>query len=273
MRGWPGALRCLVVCLMVLVSGCEGERDARTMWREVVRKCVQNDLLGRKVLYFGASNTYGPGTIWATTSGRGYFPVWKLDRYVSHREEVVNLGSPFSCVGTYTSSSKFDPLLLLSAVTDSAGLSADFQKAEKVAASVSSIRQDDLEAGPFELAIRALDPQHPVVQTLWSGDSLVMTRAFLVRELSGDLEFSHEVALQLRAKYKAKINPDPGAFEVSLDAQWKSDTTLHVVSSTDFYIGGELRPYISLGRGSGPVFGPALNLDHAKVTPLDPAAK
>jgi hypothetical protein len=268
MRLARNSKRAVVLCLLMLVPSYSRQKDARAVWKDVLFKCAKSDLLGPKVFYFGPSNNYGPGVIWQKVSNGGYYPQWKLNNYVPNEKDVVNYGIPFGCSGSFTASSKFDPSLLLSTVPGSADFSADIQKARKVVVQVRAIRQDDLQGGPYKQKVSNLEPTSPIRKDLESDAFVVLRRAFLVQGLTADLEFTSDVALALKGKYKGKIGPSaPADFGVGLNAEWKSDTQLHLTSASDFYIGGELRPYKSGGlAATTEVFGePVKGAERAKV--------
>lgn len=245
------------------MSGCDGNETARALWTDVVKKCAASDLLGKDVLYFGPSNPLGPGSVWRKGTDAGYYVRWLPSDVDSSPNSFIKDGTPFNCAGTSTTTTKLSPTAALqtSAVPVSADISGDFSKARKTTVTVNAAQWDEIVEGPFDQKVKALDPNNPVKVDLDTGTRYVSERALRITGMSADLEFSHDDAIALKAKYNGPLGSlGTGNLGVGLNAEWKGDTTLHLTSATQFYVAGELRPYTSTGLSAArqSPFGPTV---------------
>jgi len=253
-----------IMIAVVLLYGCDGSESGRALWQDVVKKCAGNDLLGKDVLYFGPSNPLGPGSVWrkGDANNAGYYVRWLPSNIDSNPNVFIKDGTSFNCAGTSTTTTKVSPTVALqtSVVPVGANFNADFGKARKTTVTVDAAQWDQVVEGPFDQAIKALDSNNPVKIDLRSGTRYVSVRALRITGMSADLEFSHDDALELKAKYNGPLGAlGTGDLGVGFNAQWKGDTVLHLTSTAQFYVAGELRPYtstIGLSAGRQIPFGP-----------------
>ncbi len=238
---------------VLLLGGCDGTDSARALWKNVLRKCSQNDLLGKQVLYFGPSNGIGPGAVWRKTSSGGYNLRWQVSD-LGFSPAVVD-GKPSTCSGSSTSTSKISPSVSASTVVPSLSgtASADFQRAQTITVEVGTWRWDQIAEGPYEQALKAPGLPASVKSDLQGGNRFVLVRGLRVSGLTADLKFDSSTASELKAKYGAG-SVDVG---VGLKAQFTSDTNLKITSTSDFYLAGELYELNAGGfAATAPMIGP-----------------
>jgi len=241
-----------LLLFMLTIPSCDGG-DARSIWADIVKKCATSDLLGSDVLYFGPSNDIGPGSIWRKNTDGGYNVRWLLSNVSTDDTSLVHSGQTFTCSGQVTSSSKISPSATLeSSVSPLTGsVAADFDKAKKVTVTINSVQWAELVEGPYETKVGSLDASNAVKMDLGTGNRFVIERALKINGMTADLEFSHDDGLNLKSKYSGPIGSlGTGKVGAGLSADWKGDTTLHLVSTADFYIAGQLSPWSSMGLSS-----------------------
>ncbi|WP_153020776.1 hypothetical protein [Pseudomonas sp. BMS12] len=228
--------------LAVSVAGCR--HDAKAAWADVAKDCAFSDLNGEKILFFGPSNSIGPGSIWrqASEAGGGYRVRWESASVPSGAEWMRN-GSEFQCQGNNIT--KFTGAATTTFASDiaplSAELKAELEKAKSVEVKVAMMKWDTLVEGPFEQAVLALPADAPLKKDLAKPGRLVMYRALLIRGFEAKLSFDTVVGGDVSAKIKdgvlQSINGELGA---GLNARWDSNKNLYLSSPSDFYVAGEL---------------------------------
>jgi len=261
----------LLILVCCAIPACDGKGDARSVWTDIIKKCAKNDLLGSNVLYFGPSNSIGPGSIWRKTSDGGYYVRWLLTNVdAANSTPLVNEGQKFTCSGEATSNVTISPSVALENSVAPVGgdIAADFSKAKKTNVSVDSVQWMEIVEGPYEAKIKNLDSTSPVKADLLQGNRFIIERAVKVTGMTADLEFSHDDGVKLHAKYNGPLGSlGTGNLGVGLTAEWKGDTTLHLTSTADFFVAGEMRQWTPMGLSatSKTSFGPT-------VTGVDKAA-
>lgn len=256
------------VVLVLMLLGCDG-KDGRKIWKDVLQKCANNDLLGRDVLYFGPSNNVGVGSIWRKANDGSYHPRIIRAKYAPDDNSFVIPGSNFQCEGTTISSSKISPTLALGSKLDSlnGSFGVDFNRAKKVTVQVDQLEWETLEEIPWEQKIKQLATDDPVKEDLFKPSRYILVTALRVKGMVAKLEFSSEVAAELKTKYKGADlgRIGTGDLDAGFTAKFTSETTLEITSPNDFYIAGELREV----HGTG-ISGPEKLLG-AKATGLEKA--
>lgn len=240
-------ITCIFLCL--LMSGCDDAKDA---WSSVLKKCSASDLNGSKILYFGPSNNVGPGSIWRTGPDGGFKLRYSTAKLPGEKK-FMNLGTQFNCAGSNVTNFdiKASAALTSSLTPMSIEVSNDFKKAKKIEVSVNAISWDSVEEGPFESYIKSLPALDEVREDIGKGGRLILYRALRVSGYSATLEFSNEDASALKAKYSGVLPSNiSGEASANLTASWTSNTKLKIISTSDFYIAGELAPYTTTGFSS-----------------------
>jgi len=255
---------------LILLICCGCKDDARAIWKSVIKKCANNDLLGRDILFFGPSNNLGPGTILQKfTEGGGGIQVSHLfSEYASDLESLINRGQAFSCEGMSSSSTKIGTdLSLESALSITGNLGVELKRAKEISVKVNSAQWVDIITGPFRQQVLGLSDDNIVKKDLLNNGHLVMSRALRVQGMSAELSFSIEIGGELKAKFpEINIVAGPADAGVGLNGEWISETKLVINSTSDFYIAGELREFLVTGLAApSDVIGPIeQNVDKLK---------
>ncbi|MFU2327896.1 hypothetical protein [Pseudomonas sp. NFX98] len=231
-----------VLPLLVAASGCK--HDSKSAWADVAKNCAYSDLNENKLLFFGASNSIGPGSIWRLVpDGGGYRLRWDSNKVPG---DWIKPGQEFDCQGSESTkltggatvdfASGIAPL--------SASLKSELSKAKSVEVKVSKLKTILIEEGEFEQAIIALPQSSPLKQDLTRPGRLIMYQAVLVSGLEAKLVFDTAVGAEVGAKLKdgvvQSINGDLGA---GLNVKWISKNELVLSSQNPFYIAGELAKF------------------------------
>lgn len=235
---WGAALAGLLA-----LSGCAN--NAKTAWTKVAKNCAVSDLDGQKILFFGPSNTLGPGSIWreapAEANG-GYRARWDANA-VPNAKAWSRTGSEFSCQASSTTTFSGEAAAALT--TDIAPLAADVQAAFKSARSVevktTMMRWDLLLEGPYELALLGLPGNSALKKDLMETGRLVLYRALKVRGFEAKLSFDKDTSAALKAKYQGGVlKASNSAVGTDLNYSWSSASELLITSPNDFYVAGQL---------------------------------
>jgi hypothetical protein len=235
--------RILAFFPLLLNASCDP--TAEEIWSRLVKKCADSDLLG-EVLYFGPSNTTGPGTVWRKTSQGGYNLRWRTGDLVA-TEDFTEEGNPYQCSGSSSSTSNINPALVLETVLApiTGSLGANLKRATSVVAAVDGMMWIDLAEGAYLCTIR--DPNNERIhQDLEQGNKYVMTRGLLVQGLVASLEYERATVVDtgLKTKLSGEIVTDSSeGLGIKLSAEWRGDTKLELKADSRFFIAGELSPW------------------------------
>jgi len=247
----------LIMLALVLTPVSLAKDDAKSIWKNIVKKCAASDLLGDKVLFFGLSNSSGPGSILrqrAKEEGGGYGFRWSLEDIEPSHDKWAQLftkppANLVACSGNSEKKTNIKAGILLESVVAplTGGLSSDFSRAKKTTVQVQSYAWDTLDEGPFVLKINSLSSDSSIRPDLNKPDRLVITRALKVKGIVADLEFTNADAVVLQGKYKDQTPVKVG--DIAFNASWTGTgkTILHLESPAEAYLAGELSKYSSIG--------------------------
>lgn len=210
-------------------------QDSRAAWVAILGKCAKSQLIGKDVLYFGASNEIGPGSIWRQNSDGSIRLRYELSDIVpdsAKRLELIHPNNAVSCGGDSTSTWEVKLGLPFDGTVApvSADVSADLKRADGVTVSVTSYAVDELKEGPYETMIRADDA---LQDEFTAPDRVIVENAVRIEGFSANFKFSKGIAEQLKGKYTGKLVALQGA---NLESQWSDDTTLTMKTPGTFYL-------------------------------------
>jgi len=236
--------------LVMFMPGCDGHEDARAIWRDGIKKCAANDLLGPNVLYFGPSNGDGPGTVFQTFASGGTQVSHLLTEYAPTPTSVLDPNpQKFPCGSNFTATSTIGGgLSLPDTLKVSGDVAVNLNKARTVTINAQSIEWDQLVTGPYKELVLGLPNTNTVKTDLIQGKQLVLTRALKVAGMTADLEFTSDIGPSV--KLSIQNGPLKGV-GVNFSAEWKSDTKLTITSTSDFYVAGELHTFSETGLAGG----------------------
>ena len=230
------------------------QRDARAIWKDVIKKCAQNDLLGSKLLFTGPSNAVGPAAVYKRGGG-GYRLVWEgTDGFDGPTlQTIIKENNSVSCGGRTHSESNFDVGLLLGSLLSpiTGGLGIDLKKARTITLAPRAWQWDEVKTGPYEREI--VKPYSASYRASTSqANHYVVLRALRVNGLAATLEFDKRDAAELKTKYPnaLKLNEDPASLEFSV--AWTGDSKLDINTNSEFYLVADLGRYTQTGAAGNP---------------------
>jgi hypothetical protein len=240
----------IIALFTLFLSGCSA--TAKDAWVEVIKKCAAAQTIDEdKLLYFGPSNTIGPGSVWRKdTVGKGY-GLRNANEALSANEKIVHRDSPARCTGQSVTETELGPKLSFASELSpvSAEVKADFTRAKSISAKAAEIRWYTVQEQPFEDYINELPNSNPLKEDINQENRLVMRRALMVSGYSAEIKFDASVAAELGGKYSgplpAKLVGDLGA---TITASWRDGTTLVLESKAPFFVVGELHPWLANGH-------------------------
>lgn len=234
-----------LIAATAFLAGCDDN-----IWTAVAKDCAVSDIDSKKMLYFGPSNTLGPGSIWREApenAGGGYRVRWDSTA-VPGVSNWSRDGAEFACQNATrrrltgqaaaTFASQLSPL--------SAEASADFARAKSAEVKASMMKWDLLLEGPYEQAVIGMPPGSQVQEDLRRPGRLVLYRALKVRGFEAKMTFDDAVGAQLQGKYSGPaIKALNGELGAGLNFRWTNAGELIITSPGDFYVAGELVPFDS----------------------------
>ncbi len=210
-------------------------QDSRQAWIDILNSCAKSQLIGKDVLYFGASNEIGPGSIWRQNSDGSIRLRYELSDLVpdsAQQKALIHPNNSVSCGGN--SASKWEVQLGLqfdgSVAPVSADVSLDLKRADNVTVSVTGFAIDELKEGPYETMIRADDA---LQDEFTAADRVIVENAVRIEGFSANFKFSKSIAEGLKGKYTGQSVALQGA---NLQSQWSNDTTLTMKTPGSFYL-------------------------------------
>lgn len=238
-----------VAFTLFLASACEGPGDARAVWKNGIKKCAKNDLLGSNVLFFGPSNALGPGTIFQNFTTGGTQVSFLIENYQPSPAPSMAPAQSFGCSVDSAVTFKMSPNVSMDLLLGASGsVGVDLKRATNVKVQAQSLQWDQLVTGPYRQQILSLPAGHPIRDALLSGGHLVLARALRVKGMQAELEFSESTGVDVKAKIpNGAIGLPAGSTGVGLSAQWTGNTKLTLTAPSDFYIAGELRRFSETG--------------------------
>lgn len=229
-------------------------QDGKKVWEDVIKQCADSDILGKRVIYMGPSNSVGPGSIWAKRDG-GYQLVFLLeDASIGVMQpHVVKVGKRFSCQGKIDKKSGFSigGILgtLLAPITGSFGL--DLKRARTITMDATFLQVDLVVIGRYNRLMGNPETPKDYVVEASKGNNYVADKGVLVKGLSATFDFGSTNTADLRAKYQGELSKSD-SLAIGLSAYWSSDRSLTIRSVNDFYVALQLSKYRQTGSAGNP---------------------
>jgi hypothetical protein len=199
----------LILAVALLTAGQAFAQDATTAWRKVLQNCAKSDLIGKQSLFFGVSNSIGPGSVWRRANDRSIRLLFVLsDAFPlpADQTKIVKANNIASCSGS--SSSKWDLKLGLPFSTGATPLTLDIGallgQAKNVTVSVTGYALDDLAETNWKQAFAGLPADNPYSKELHQPDRLLAENAVKVTGLKATFNYKTDFSADVQAKYKGK---------------------------------------------------------------------
>lgn len=228
------ALVVIVAVVIYLWIPRKHTQTSEQSWQAVLKKCADTNLLGRNVVYFGASNTVGPGSVWRRGDDGAYhlfLDLPALEPDPEKRKQMVVLNNTVTCQGVVNS--KWNIALGLpfesQATALKADISADLKRASDINVGIAGYELDELKEGLFETLIQGNARLYQNPRSF-----VIASNAIKVTGFSADFIFPESVATELRPKYQNNVIAlKEGA---TLKSDWSSNTTLKLTAAEPFYM-------------------------------------
>ncbi|CAJ48464.1 putative lipoprotein [Bordetella avium 197N] len=235
-----------IVSSAALLQGCSP--TIKTAWSKILERCADSDINSSTTLFFGASNTLGPGSIWRKApeaAGGGYRVRWR-NHAIPDAKAWSLAGQTFTCDGINSIHLSGDAVGSFSTeiLPVSGQLQTDFALAKSIKVTASKMRWNEVMEGPFEQTIAQLPDTAPIKEDLARPGRLVLYRALKVEGFDTTLSFDAPISAMLQGKYPN--NPQmilPGHDTLSASFKWVNDSELHVSVPSGFYVAGQLVPF------------------------------
>jgi len=248
----------LLVFGLVLPSSAVAKTKARDAWKQVLKGCAENDLLGNDVLYFGPSNNLGVGSV-LQKRDKGYGLRYRpSDLKIPSDVAFLNAGTSAKCSGeskkTFSlggGASLDNPIAPVNGE-----ISGQLNRGKNVTMGVTSYRWDTLVEGPFENWFKKGADQS-IKDELYSPASAgknpryVLTKALWVSGFTAVVTFDSKVGIEVKGKLPP--GPAPAAtLGFNASVKWEGNEKLTIESTEPFFIVGEISQFTPLGLSRGP---------------------
>jgi hypothetical protein len=199
--------RLLLALLMVFVIRPLYAQDASTAWRNVIKKCAKSDLIGKETLFFGVSNTIGPGSVWRFEKDKSIRLMFELsDAFPdqSDQSKIVKANNTAACLGSSTSGWNIKLGLPFStgATPFSLDIGALLGQAKKVTVSISGFALDDLKETDWKVAFKGLAPDNPYAKELLQDNRVVAENVVKVTGFKAVFDYKTNLSVDVQGKYK-----------------------------------------------------------------------
>jgi hypothetical protein len=198
-----------VLAFLSAISATAVGADATTAWKKVLKKCARSDLIGSQQLFFGLSNTAGPGSVWSYADDKSIRLDWLLSDGIPDdraRGNLVLAGLPVSCSGA--SETKWNLKLGLPFSAGSAPVSADVAAvlgtARQVTVSVTSFTIDALKVGPWRDALPTIPATNSYRNVLNQPGAVIAMNGVKVSGLKAVFTFEGQLSAEVQAKFNKK---------------------------------------------------------------------
>jgi hypothetical protein len=232
---------CLAFAWSTLTTATGHAQTPDNVWMRVLRQCGDLGSLQNDFIYFGVSNSLGPGSVWRQKQDGSWQPRAMLSNLTTNEKalsQILVKGKPASCNGKSSFEWKLSPSLALSSRVSplNAEISASLNKAKAVTVSIKNWRIDELIEAPFEAEVFKRQVTDIYRREVFNVNHVLMTRGVWVSGMTATLTFSKEDAAQAKASIGKSILG--GTASVDLNAKYTADDTITFESGDGFYLIG-----------------------------------
>jgi hypothetical protein len=205
-------------CLCVLLAGCKSGSDATAVWSQILSKCATSNFIGSKYIFFGVSNSVGPGSGWRITDDKSLRLLFRMEQPFPANTDVaafVAINPIAQCQGDSTTD--WDLGVALPFAVDSNAISgevaATLRNAKSVKVSITGFSTDLLTEVPWLSAFQALPADNGYKAALSQPNAVLAENVVKVTGLKAVFTYNADLSADVQAKFKGKTFSvgDPGA--------------------------------------------------------------
>ncbi len=183
--------------------------DISTAWRKVLRNCASAETIGKNLLFFGVSNTIGPGSVWRFADDKSLRLLFELSDAIpneTERQKLIVSNNVVACSGTaaYKWNIKLGIPFASAAVPLSGDLAAALSRAHKINVSLTGFSVDELKEANWEAAFKELPETSPYVSELSQPGRVIAENVVKVTGLKITFSFGSELSADVQAMFKGK---------------------------------------------------------------------
>jgi hypothetical protein len=226
----------LLLALILLMIGDMSAQNATIAWNKILKNCANSDLIGKQSLFFGVSNTIGPGSVWRRADDNSIRLIFELsDAFPSATDQakIVKVNKTVGCFGS--SSSKWNLKVGLPFATGATSLSLDIGallgQAKAVTVSVTGVAVDDLDEANWKQAFIGLGADNTYYKELHNDGRLLAENAVKVTGLKAVFNYKTDLSADVQAKFKGKVftlgnsSSSPGSSSATAEPNSTASTT------------------------------------------------
>lgn len=194
---------------LLLTLSVTAHADAIDVWKKILKKCSDTKLIGRQQLFFGLSNSVGPGSVWRLADDRSLRMRFELSDAIPNqadRDKLISKGPILQCSGDSTTNWSVGLGLPFStgATPITAEIGAILGRAKKVSVSVSSYSIDQLKEVPWKAEFDKLAPNNAYSADLKSQNRLLAANSVKVGGLRATFTFATKLGADVQARFKGQ---------------------------------------------------------------------
>jgi hypothetical protein len=192
--------------ITLCVASAHGQ-NATDLYKQVLSRCAKSDELGKNTVFFGVSNSLGPGSVWRRDPGdksiRLRFELSDAFPQSPDQQKVIVINQLSSCNGS--SSTKWNLSVglpfTLSSTTLAGELSTVLSHAHQVDVSIKEFAVDNLKELPFLEAFKTLPTDNAYRKDLAEDDRIVAENVVKVAGLKAVFKFNGDIDVNAKAKF------------------------------------------------------------------------
>jgi len=199
----------MTVAVLFLAQAAQGQDDATAAWRKILKKCAASADIGKESLFFGVSNTVGPGSVWRFADDQSVRLMYEhSDAFPQQATQaaMISNGTVSKCLGD--ASSSWDLRLILPFSTGATPLSFDLNtelgRARSITVSVKGWAIDVLKETVWKNNFRSMAQNNPYKTELNQPNRILAENVVKVTGLQTVFMFSGKLSVQVQAKFRAK---------------------------------------------------------------------
>jgi hypothetical protein len=217
-------------------------QDASTAWRKILQKCAKTDLIKNQYIFFGVSNTIGPGSVWRFAEDKSIRLMFELaDAFpdTAQQEKLVHLNNVAACTGNSTTG--WNLKLTLPFTTGATPLSLDISavlgQAKKVTVSISGYSVDVLKETDWKEGFQSLGKDNAYSKEILQPNRVIAENVVKVKGFKATFDYKTDLSADVKAKYKGvtftlgNSSTTPGKQTLATDTKQIEDTAQSVTST------------------------------------------
>jgi hypothetical protein len=198
-------MRIWLSVFLLFMAGCTNLGSSKTSWNDVLSKCVDSNLIGENYLFFGVTNSVGPGSIWRYADDKSVRLLYELSDAIPSEEvrsKLVNISPVATCKGDTTTKwgGGINFPFSLSNIQLTGELGALLSRSSSLSVSVDGVGIDSIKETPWKKAFRDLGKDDIYFAELMESNRVIASNVVKVTGLRSIYTFNSQLGADIQAK-------------------------------------------------------------------------